>query len=132
MRRTGNNVNTGTMPATISIHGARFAGNHGVTVAEQRVGGQYEVDLSVVTNIARAAQSDRLSTTVDYERLYGIIARVITGERHRLLERVAGRIADEVLEMHKSVSRVSVAVRKLHPPIRGPVKAVEVQLVRER
>ncbi len=120
------------MPATISIRGARFAGNHGVTRAEQRVGGQYEVDLSVDTNIARAAQSDRLSTTVDYERLYGIVARVVTGERHRLLERVAGRIADEVLAMHRSVTRVSVTVRKLHPPISGPVDAVEVALTRER
>ncbi len=45
------------------------------------------------------------------------IEHVVTGERHRLLERLATRIADDVLALDSRITAVTVTVRKLRPPV---------------
>ena len=45
------------------------------------------------------------------------VERVVAGERHRLLERLATRIADAVLALDPRITSVTVTVRKLRPPV---------------
>jgi dihydroneopterin aldolase len=44
-------------------------------------------------------------------------AKVVGTERHRLLERMATRIAEEVLAVDPRIDAVTVTVRKLRPPV---------------
>ena len=56
---------------------------------------------------------------------------MITGESHELIERVAQRIAEEVLEMDR-VEAVEVPVRKLRPPLPHALEFTAVRIRRTR
>ena len=59
------------------------------------------------------------------------MARVVTGERHRLLERLAQRIAEEALAVaHVPVRSVTVTVRKLRPPVPVDLASAGVRITR--
>jgi len=91
-------------------------GTHGATAAEQEVAQPFEVDLTVSTDLRAAGRSDDLADSVDYGALALAAAAVVTGERWRLLERLAERIAEVVLADGR-VASVTVTVRKLRPPV---------------
>lgn len=59
------------------------------------------------------------------------VERVLTGERHRLLERLAERIAEEALACAPGRARsVTVTVRKLRPPVPVDMASAGVTLTR--
>ena len=57
--------------------------------------------------------------------------RVITGPPHRLLESLAAAVADVVLE-DPHVEQVTVAIRKLRPPLPHHVASTGVRIHRHR
>ena len=61
------------MLATVRLVNAVFYAHHGVMQEEHRIGGRYEVDVAMDLDVDEAAQSDELSQTVDYERVYAFI-----------------------------------------------------------
>jgi hypothetical protein len=65
----------------IAIEGMQFYAHHGFYKEEQVIGGQYEVDVYMNTDIEGAATTDRLEMTVNYERVYGIVKEVMTNNR---------------------------------------------------
>jgi dihydroneopterin aldolase len=100
----------------IHLRGLRAVGTHGVLPEEQARAQPFEVDIDLEVDLAPAAASDDLDDTVDYGGLAESVHRLITTERHQLLERLAGRIADVAMDDER-VTAVSVTVRKLRPPV---------------
>ncbi len=90
-----------------------------------------EMDLDVEADLGDAADSDRLEDTVDYARVVGAASRVAHGGRFVLLEHLALRIAEEVLAQ-PGVTGVTVAVRKLRPPVPEQLASAGVRLTRRR
>ena len=68
-------------------------------------------------DLAAAGRTDSLADTVHYGLVVEIVERVVAGESHRLLERLATRIADDVLDVDLRIASVTVTVRKLRPPV---------------
>lgn len=116
--------------ATVRLVNAVFFAHHGVMVEEHRVGGRYEVDVAVTLDVAEAAETDDLSKTVDYERVYALVRSVMTDGSAYLIERVAWRIAGAVREAYPAVDAVAVTVRKANPPVGGPCDRAEVTVTR--
>ncbi len=59
------------------------------------------------------------------------VERVLTGERHRLLERLAERMAEEALRCAGDAARsVTVTVRKLRPPVPLDLASAGVSITR--
>ncbi|MCS7082958.1 MAG: dihydroneopterin aldolase [Bacteroidetes bacterium] len=112
--------------AVIRLRNASFYAHHGVFAEEHTLGGRYEIDLDVELDISRAAETDALSHTVDYERLYGFVRQVVLENRFFLLERLAYRIAHAVLEEFPQALSVEVRVRKPNPPVGGVCDYAEV------
>jgi dihydroneopterin aldolase len=113
------------------LEDVRFYGHHGVTTAEQDLGVWFSVDVELTLDLAPAALSDDLGTTVDY----GAVARRITevgghGRVH-LIERLAGLIADVILREYPA-RQVRVRLRKLTAPLGGIHGIPSVELVRAR
>lgn len=118
-------------PDRIELRGLRAMGVIGVRPEEQEQAQPFEVDLDLDVDLRAAGRSDDLGDTIDYGAVTAAAAGVVSRERHRLLERVAQRIADEVLAF-EGVLAVTVTVRKLRPPLPLDVATAGVTITRER
>lgn len=116
---------------TIELRGLRAAGICGVLPEERDRAQPLEVDLDVEADLAPAGATDDLSLTVDYGAVAAAVEQVVTGERFGLLERLAERIAEVVLDQPR-VTGVTVAVRKLRPPVPQQLATSGVRIRRGR
>jgi dihydroneopterin aldolase len=115
----------------IEVRGLRVDGVHGVLDQEQHHAQPFEVDLDLYLDTAPGASSDDLAATADYAAAVDAVVTVITGPPHRLLESLAGTIAEAVL-VDPHVEAVTVVVRKLRPPLAPPVASTGVRIHRRR
>lgn len=110
---------------TVKLVNAVFYAHHGVMQEEHRIGGRYEVDVSIDLDLDTAAQSDDLQETVDYERIYRLVEEIVTRNRFYLIEKLAYLIAHKVRRTYPNVERIEVAVRKPNPPVGGTADHAE-------
>ena len=115
----------------IELRGLRAAGICGALPEEQERPQPLEVDLDVETDLRAAGASDDLAQTIDYGALAAEVERVLTTERFVLLEALAARIAQVVLADER-VDAVTVAVRKLRPPVPQLLDTSGVRITRRR
>jgi dihydroneopterin aldolase / 2-amino-4-hydroxy-6-hydroxymethyldihydropteridine diphosphokinase len=116
----------------IEVRGLRVVGIIGVLSEERRRAQPFEVDLDIELDLTEAARSDALAATINYAVPVEAVEAIIRTERHELLERVAGRIVEEVLGSDPRVFAVEATVRKLHPPLPADVSSTGVRLRRTR
>lgn len=88
------------------------------------------MDIKVNADLLAAGRSDRVEDTVDYRPIYAIAQSVIEGESAKLIETLAQRIAERVLELDKVVG-VSVRIAK-RPQSMRPIDAAAVKITRTR
>ncbi len=117
------------MKDVIRLVGMSFYGYHGLTAAEKETGRVFEVDAELETDLADAGHSDNISDTIDYASVYGLIRDTVEGTAFSLLEALAHEIAVIILDKFP-VYRVTLKVRKLHPPLAGQVRHIEVEVTR--
>jgi dihydroneopterin aldolase len=119
------------MDGTIRLVGLRVFARHGVFREEHDHGQEFVIDVTVDMDLDRAIESDELAFTLDYGTLADGIRRRVTEERWNLIERVAGRVADLVLEDERVVT-VEVTVHKPNAPIPAEFDDVSVSIRRTR
>jgi len=122
------------MPDTgvIRIKNAAFYAYHGAGEDEQALGGKFEFDVDMYCDLSEAAESDSLRKTVDYEKAYAFIQSAALEKRYYLIEALAHALAKSLLREFPSIARVTIRVRKPHPPVKGVVDFVEVEISQER
>jgi dihydroneopterin aldolase len=96
----------------IRITGIEVFAYHGVLPAEKKDGQHFLVDVELSVDLTSAGASDALAETVDYGLLAQRIHDVVASERWDLIERVAARVAETVLED----TRVGAVVATVHKP----------------
>lgn len=116
-------------PDTILLQGIRLEGCHGVSDEERALPQMLEVDLRVEADLRAAGRSDDLADTVDYGPLLEICRETVETASFRLLESIAGTIADRVLAVPR-VLGVTVRVRKLAVPIDADLDFAQVEVRR--
>jgi dihydroneopterin aldolase len=109
----------------IDLAGIEVFAHHGVFPEEREQGQLFVIDVRLGVDLADAGSSDDLEDTVDYGVLVQRINDLVAGERWDLIERVAQRVADTVLEDPR-VSIVTVTVHKPGAPL--PVKVADVSV----
>lgn len=119
------------MADKIILSGLRVFGYHGVGRAEREQGQHFLIDVEARLDLFDAAASDALGKTVDYGGLVKDIQRVVSMERYSLIEALAQRIAELVLE-RPQVNSVVVRVAKPNPPIEADIGSVQVEIYRGR
>ena len=119
------------MADRIELRGLRALGVHGALPEEQARAQPFEVDLDVEMDLATPSESDDLDDTLDYGALCDAAVRVVETGRFRLMETIAGRIADVVMADDR-VERVAVTVRKLRPPVPVDLDHAAVTIHRQR
>lgn len=115
----------------IELRGLRAMGICGALPEEKARPQPLEVDIDVEADLSAAGRSDELNDTIDYGALAAELERVVVSERFTLLERLAERLCEVVL-IDERVVRVTVAVRKLRPPVPQHLDTSGVRLSRGR
>lgn len=115
----------------ITLTGVSAVGYHGVFPEERRDGQPFVVDVTCHLDLTPAAETDDLNLTENYGELAELVVAHIERDPVNLIERLAGRIADDVLRRTRS-DRVEVTVHKPQAPITVPFVDVSVTVVRER
>jgi len=116
----------------IELRGLRLAGVVGVLPHEQAQAQPLEVDLDLHLDLAAPGQSDALVDTADYGAVCDVAERVVTSTSYALLEALAEHLARAVLEVDGRIDQVTVAVRKLRPPVAQQLSTSGVRITRGR
>jgi dihydroneopterin aldolase len=109
----------------INVAGIKLYAYHGCLEEEAVIGANYVVDVNIETDFSQAQRSDDLSKTVDYVVVYNIV-KAEMAIPSKLIEHVAGRIADELIRRLPEIEKADVTVTKLNPPMNGNVQQVGV------
>ncbi len=116
----------------IELRGLRIAGVVGVLPHEQAQAQPLELDLDLVLDLAPAGASDDLQDTVDYGAVCAVVEQVVTATSFALLEALAARIATALIGGDGRLDAVTVAVRKLRPPVAQHLDTSGVRITRTR
>jgi len=114
----------------IIIEDMEFYAFHGHYKEEQIVGNRFLVDLELVSNLEIPAESDQLKDAVNYHRAYEIVRKEMRVKKSNLLENIAKRIIDALYDELTGVDKITVKIRKMNPPMGGPIKSVSVTMSR--
>lgn len=103
---------------TIELVGMEFHSFHGCLEEERKEGNTFLVDFRGKADLSKAASTDDLEDTVDYSKIYDIVASEME-KPSNLLENVAGRIVDAIERSGMKFWFVQVRVSKKNPPVGG-------------
>ena len=83
-------------------------------------------------DLTAASKSDEISDTVNYAEITNLVVTHITIEPVNLIEKLACRIADQILQDHSKVLEATVTVHKPQAPVDAVLKDIAVQVTRKR
>jgi dihydroneopterin aldolase len=113
---------------TITIQGAEFFAYHGFYPEEQKLGTKFIVDVEVNFIPLNDIRADTISNTVDYEKVYNMIAEQMKHTR-KLIETVAQSIADDIKGHYPFVESIRVSMKKMNPPLGGKVDYSAITII---
>lgn len=120
------------MNGRIHMVGMVFYGHHGDIAEERTLGQRFIVDVVLTVNMAEAAVTDQLASTLDYVAVYAICQQIVEKEPVKLLETLASRLAKKILAEHPRVLKIEILVKKPSVPLRGALDYVAVEISQER
>lgn len=115
----------------ILLEDIKLYGYHGCFEEEKKIGSQFLVNLEIAVALNEACRTDLLEDTFDYAEAYQIVCDEMKVPA-KLLEHVAHRILQRLFAASSLVTDAKIRVSKLNPPFGGDVKAVSVEIKRER
>lgn len=117
--------------STIFVNDIQLHAYHGVMPQEQLTGNDYLVSVSAQYPIDKAIITDDVQHTLNYAMVYDIVKEEMDISS-KLVEHVAGRIAQHLMKQFADISAVQVRVTKLNPPMGAQCAGagVEVEMTR--
>jgi dihydroneopterin aldolase len=120
------------MNDSIRINGIKGFGYHGVFAEETKNGQDFLVDVELILDLEKGSKSDDLADTVDYGAICDLVVASITGTPFKLIEKLAGVIADEILAISSLVEIALVTVHKPSAPVNAVTSDINVMVIRTR
>ncbi len=111
----------------ISLEGMQFYAYHGVYEEERLAGNEFTVDVYIQTAFEKAAMTDELVDTINYETVY-LICQQVMKVKTQLLETLAQRIIAGLKHQFNSIQQVQVKIRKSNPFPNGRVQGASVEM----
>jgi dihydroneopterin aldolase len=120
------------LPDQIIMNGMSFFSHVGVLPQEKRDGQNFVLDVIIHCRRLMATETDNLAETIDYGQAYLLIRDIVGQAHYDLIERLAGAVADTLLQTYRLAEAVDVTVRKPEAPIDGPFDYMAVRICRQR
>ena len=112
---------------SVHIRNVEFQGKHGASADERRSSRRFQVDVDLTIPMARAAETDRLTETVNYRDVCEIVVQIGEARPYKLLEALAGAMLREIGARWPQ-AQITIELRKLHPPCPGNPSYTAVRL----
>jgi dihydroneopterin aldolase len=116
----------------IQLRGLHVDAICGVLPHERTTPQPLEIDIDVDADLTKAGATDDLADTIDYGALVAAAEHVATTLQPQLLEHLADRIAQAVLDLDERAGAATVTVRKLDPPVPQRLATSGVRVTRGR
>lgn len=98
---------------------------HGVMEQERNVGNNYRIDLKLFLDLSKAMESDKLEDTLNYADIFSLIKEEMAIPSH-LIEHVAGRIVRKIKQKYPGISKMTLRLAKINPPVGGELQEAAV------
>lgn len=117
----------------VFIDGIRMHARHGVLAQERITGNDYTIDVDAEYDVSAAMRSDQVDDTLNYASVFNIV-KTEMNIPSQLIEHVAGRIADRLLEDFPDIKSLKIKIRKENPPMGADCDGagVEIRAAREK
>lgn len=120
------------MTDRIVLTNLRFEATHGVHAHEKTTPQRFEVDVELELDLGPAGREDDLARTADYGAVAKLVAAGVEGPSVDLIETLAERIAERVLQAFERVDAVTVRVRKPEVKLVAALDHAAVEIRRAR
>jgi len=120
------------MSDSIEINGLFGFGHHGLFDDERENGQGFLVDVIMQLDLSAVSLSDHISDTIDYSAVCDLILAQIVGPPVSLIEKLAGQIADLLLQNFPKIRSVKVTVHKPDAPVAVKLQDISVSIERSR
>lgn len=111
----------------ISLNKVRIYAYHGVLPQEKKVGGWYNVSVTIDYDFSKAIISDNVEDTIDYSAVLGVIKNEMSVPS-KLLENLAGRIGKALFSTFPDIEALEISVEKENPPMGSDISGACVLL----
>lgn len=116
------------MDFTIEIDRMRLYAHHGVMEQERRVGNFFEVSAALTYDVDdNATVTDELGNTVNYADIAAIIRQQMATPS-ALLEHVAFRIRQMIMQQYPNIKSGYVKIAKTTPPLGAQMRSASATL----
>lgn len=116
----------------IHVTGIRCYGYVGYLPEEKVLGQWFKVDLKLSVDLSVASQTDAIQDTLDYRQVIALVQNLVKTSKFDLLERLAGAIADAILQESAIVTQVQVILIKPAAPIPDFDGEIRIELTRSK
>ena len=116
------------MSSKIYLRNVRFHAFHGVLPQEGIVGNDYLVNLVLDYDFSSAMKTDDLQGTLNYAEVYQKV-REEMAVSSKLLEHVAGRIAQRLFSDFPEIQKLQLSITKVNPPMGADSDGAGVEVV---
>lgn len=99
---------------------------HGVFAEENRLGQKFLVSAELYTDFEGSVENDELELSVDYGSVCHTITEFVKNNTFKLIETVARKTAELLLEKYSLLCGVKITVKKPWAPIGLPIKTAGV------
>ena len=112
---------------SIALRDIKLWGYHGCLPEERKVGTEYSIDFVMKFDTSESEISDDITDTIDYSEVHALIVRVFS-EPVNLMEHLARKIMDAVVNDFPAIKEASITIRKYNPPMKQFNGNVEITL----
>lgn len=116
------------MSSKIYLRNVRFHAFHGVLPQEGIVGNDYLVNLVLDYDFSSAMKTDELQGTLNYAEVYQKVREEMETPS-KLLEHVAGRIAQRLFSDFQEIQKLQLSITKMNPPMGADSDGAGVEVV---
>ncbi|RIW29894.1 dihydroneopterin aldolase [Bacillus salacetis] len=116
----------------IKVNEMEFYGYHGVFPEETKLGQRFRLNVTLDVDLSEAGRTDDIGDSVNYGEVYSLCKDVVEGKPYKLLEALAEKLAERILDGFSKVENCTIEVIKPDPPIPGHYRSVSVEIIRGR
>lgn len=117
--------------AKITLENMEFYAYHGCMEHEKQLGNTFFVTTALTLDTETAGKTDKLEDTLNYQHVYDIV-KMEMNIPSKLIEHIARRIVDSLLNKLPQIEAVYIKLTKLNPPLGAKVASVCIEIEKKR